>query len=100
MGYIGSHLVKVLIEQQQQVVIVDNLSAGAASVVPGGELIIHHFDDREFLDSLFNKTAFDGPFHFVSQIIVSESVKDLVANTIVRTPPPHSCCWRRCAIIK
>lgn len=75
-GYIGSHLVKALIEQQQQVVIVDNLSAGSASAVLGGELIIHDFDDREFLDSLFSRTHFDGVFHFASQIVVSESVKD------------------------
>ena len=75
-GYIGSHLVKALIEQQQQVVIVDNLSAGSASALLGGELIIHDFDDREFLDSLFSKTKFDGVFHFASQIVVSESVKD------------------------
>jgi len=75
-GYIGSHLVKALIEQKQQVVIVDNLSAGSASAVLGGELIIHDFDDREFLDNLFSKTKFDGVFHFASQIVVSESVKD------------------------
>lgn len=75
-GYIGSHLVKALIEQQQNLVIVDNLSAGAASAVLGGELIIHDFDDREFLDSLFSRTHFDGVFHFASQIVVSESVKD------------------------
>jgi UDP-glucose 4-epimerase len=75
-GYIGSHLVKALIEQQQQVVIVDNLSAGSAAAVLGGELIIHDFDDREFLDNLFSKTKFDGVFHFASQIVVSESVKN------------------------
>jgi len=75
-GYIGSHLVKALVEQQQQVVIVDNLSAGSASAVLGGELIIHDFDDREFLDTLFSNYQFDGVFHFASQIVVSESVKD------------------------
>ncbi len=75
-GYIGSHLVKALIEQQHQVVVVDNLSAGRASAVLGGELIIHNFDDREFLDALFSTKKFDGVFHFASQIVVSESVKD------------------------
>ncbi len=75
-GYIGSHLVKALIEQQQQVVIVDNLSAGSASAVLGGELIVHDFDDRAFLDGLFSNNQFDGVFHFASQIVVSESVKD------------------------
>lgn len=75
-GYIGSHLVKALVEQQHQVVVVDNLSAGRASAVLGGELIIHDFDDREFLDELFGTKKFDGVFHFASQIVVSESVKD------------------------
>jgi len=75
-GYIGSHLVKALVEQQHHVVIVDNLSAGSASAVLGGELIIHDFDDREFLDTLFSNYQFDGVFHFASQIVVSESVKD------------------------
>lgn len=75
-GYIGSHLVKALLEQQQEVVIVDNLSAGSASAVLGGELIIHDFDDREFLNNLFSNHHFDGVFHFASQIVVSESVKD------------------------
>jgi len=75
-GYIGSHLVKALVEQQHHVVIVDNLSAGSASAVLGGKLIIHDFDDREFLDTLFSNHQFDGVFHFASQIVVSESVKD------------------------
>jgi len=75
-GYIGSHLVKALAEQQQHVVVVDNLSAGSASAVLGGELIIHDFEDREFLDTLFSSRSFDGVFHFASQIVVSESVKD------------------------
>lgn len=75
-GYIGSHLVKALLDQQHKVAIVDNLSAGLASAVLGGELIVHDFDDRAFLNDLFGKTRFDGVFHFASQIVVSESVKD------------------------
>lgn len=75
-GYIGSHLVKALIEQHQRVLVVDNLSAGKASAVLGGELLVHDFDDRAFLDSLFSQNKFDGVFHFASQIVVSESVKD------------------------
>ncbi|MDP2154053.1 MAG: UDP-glucose 4-epimerase GalE [Methylotenera sp.] len=75
-GYIGSHLVKALIEQQHQVVVVDNLSAGKASAVLGGELIVNDFEDRAFLDTLFKQHQFSGVFHFASQIVVSESVKD------------------------
>lgn len=75
-GYIGSHLVKALLEQHQQVIVLDDLSAGKPSAVLGGELIIHNFDDRQFLDNLLNTHQFDGIFHFASQIVVSESVKD------------------------
>lgn len=75
-GYIGAHLVKTLLEQKHQIVIVDNLSAGHASAVLGGELIVHDFDDRAFLDMLFSQHQFDGIFHFASQIMVGESIKN------------------------
>lgn len=75
-GYIGSHLVKALLEKNQQVVVVDNLSSGHAEAVLGGELLIHNFEDRAFLDTLFNQHKFDGIFHFASQIMVGESVKN------------------------
>lgn len=75
-GYIGSHLVKALLEKNQQVVVVDNLSSGHAEAVLGGELLVHNFEDRAFLDTLFNQHKFDGIFHFASQIMVGESVKN------------------------
>lgn len=75
-GYIGSHLVKALIEQHHEVIVLDNLSAGKAAAVLGGKLMVHDFDDRQFLDTLFSQNQFDGVFHFASQIVVSESVKD------------------------
>ncbi len=75
-GYIGSHLVKALIEQQRKVVVVDNLSSGKASALLGGELIVQDFSDRAFLDHLFRQTQFAGIFHFASQIVVSESMKN------------------------
>ena len=75
-GYIGSHLVKALLEKNHQVIVVDNLSSGKATALLGGELLTENFADREFLDALFNKYQFAGIFHFASQIVVSESVKD------------------------
>lgn len=75
-GYIGSHLVKALVEQGHQVVIVDNLSAGHTSSILGGELIVQDFSHRAFLDELFKTHQFDSIFHFASQIVVSESVRD------------------------
>ena len=73
-GYIGSHMVKHLLEQGHEVIVVDDLSSGHADALIGGELIVHDFADREFLDKLFTHHKFDGVFHFASQILVGESV--------------------------
>jgi len=73
-GYIGSHMVKHLLEHGHQVVVLDDLSSGHADALIGGELIVHDFADRAFLDELFSSRRFDGVFHFASQILVGESV--------------------------
>ncbi|MEK9940379.1 MAG: UDP-glucose 4-epimerase GalE [Methylotenera sp.] len=75
-GYIGSHLVKALLEQKHEVIIVDDLSAGHAASVLGGELIVQDFSQRQFLDELFKNHQFDAVFHFASKIVVGESVSD------------------------
>ncbi|WP_137719772.1 UDP-glucose 4-epimerase GalE [Methylobacillus flagellatus] len=75
-GYIGSHMVKHLIEHGHQVVVLDDLSSGHADALLGGELLVHDFADRPFLDELFTKHHFDGVFHFASQILVGESVNN------------------------
>jgi UDP-glucose 4-epimerase len=73
-GYIGSHMVKHLVAQGHQVIVVDDLSSGHADALIGGDLIVHDFADRTFLDRLFTEHKFDGVFHFASQILVGESV--------------------------
>ena len=73
-GYIGSHMVKSLLEQGYQVTVVDDLSSGHRSAVLGAQLLIHDFSDRNFLDQLFSSHLFDGVFHFASRILVGESI--------------------------
>lgn len=73
-GYIGSHMVKHLLNHNHQVVVLDDLSSGHAEALIGGELVVHDFADRAFLDDLFSTRKFDGVFHFASQILVGESV--------------------------
>lgn len=73
-GYIGSHMVALLLEKGHDVTVVDDLSAGHRDAVLGGELIVHDFSDRAFLDRLFTSHPFDGVFHFASKILVGESV--------------------------
>jgi UDP-glucose 4-epimerase len=75
-GYIGAHMVKLLIESGHQVTVVDDLSSGHRDAVLGGELHVHDFSDRAFLDHLFSSKHYDGVFHFASQILVGESVSN------------------------
>ena len=88
-GYIGSHMVKLLLECGHEVTTLDNLSTGHADAVLGGELIKGDLADREFLRTVFSNRRFDAVMHFASSIEVGESVTDPakyyrnnVANTL------------------
>lgn len=73
-GYIGSHMVNLLINEGHLVTVLDDLSSGHRDAVLGGELVVHDFSDRIMLDQLFARQRFDGVFHFASQIMVGESI--------------------------
>ncbi|RLJ67608.1 UDP-glucose 4-epimerase [Sulfurisoma sediminicola] len=75
-GYIGSHMVKCLLNAGYEVTVLDDLSAGHADALLGGELIVGDFGDRAVLDKAFAARRFDGVLHFASLIQVGESVAD------------------------
>lgn len=77
-GYIGSHMVKCLLEAGHQVVVLDDLSTGFPDSLLGGELVVGNCGDREVLDDLFSAHVFDGVLHFASFIQVGESVVEPV----------------------
>lgn len=74
-GYIGSHMVKMLLDQGHAVVILDNLSCGYRDAVLGGEFVLGDLGDRTLLDQLFTEHRFDGVMHFAAFIEVGESVR-------------------------
>ena len=74
-GYIGSHMVKMLLDAGHDVVTLDNLSNGYRDAVLGGEFVEGDIADRELLDELFAAQDFDGVMHFASFIQVGESVQ-------------------------
>ena len=87
-GYIGSHMVKLLLEKGHDVTTLDNLSTGHRWAVLGGDFRFGDISDRFLLDSLFQSTRFDGVMHFASFIQVGESVSDpakYYANNLVNT---------------
>ncbi len=88
-GYIGSHMVKMLLEHGHAVVTLDNLSTGFRDAVLGGEFVEGDIGDRALLDRLLPEHRFDAVMHFAAYIQVGESVQDPgkyylnnVANTL------------------
>lgn len=73
-GYIGSHMVKCLLEAGHHVTVLDDLSSGSRDSLLGGDLIIADCGNRIALDALFSSRKFDGVLHFASLIQVGESV--------------------------
>ncbi len=75
-GYIGSHMVKTLIEADHQVTVLDNLSNGYRDAVhPEAEFILGDLENKEVIYRVFEQ-EFDGVIHFASFIQVGESVID------------------------
>lgn len=74
-GYIGSHMVKMLLAHGHQVITFDNLSGGFRDAVLGGEFVEGDLADRVALDNLFALHQPDAVMHFASFIQVGESVK-------------------------
>ncbi|MEJ2346483.1 MAG: UDP-glucose 4-epimerase GalE [Gammaproteobacteria bacterium] len=88
-GYIGSHMVKVLLDAGHQVVTLDNLSTGFRDAVLGGEFVEGDIADKALLDELLPSHNFDAVMHFAAYIQVGESVENPgkyytnnVANTL------------------
>jgi UDP-glucose 4-epimerase len=75
-GYIGSHMVKMLLDGGHDVTVLDNLSTGHRDAVLGGDFILGDLADRGLLDNLFRSQRFDGVMHFAAFIQVAESVRE------------------------
>jgi UDP-glucose 4-epimerase len=74
-GYIGSHMVKLLLDGDHSVVVLDDFSTGHRDAVLGGTVIDGDLGDRAVLDPIFSSHRFDGVIHFASLIQVGESVQ-------------------------
>ncbi|AEV94807.1 UDP-glucose 4-epimerase GalE [Pediococcus claussenii] len=75
-GYIGSHMVKRLVENDEEVVVADDLSRGhRAAINDKAKFYKGDIRDRSFLDGLFEKEAIDTVVHFAAYSIVPESME-------------------------
>ena len=95
-GYIGSHVVKQLLEQSSyDITILDNLSTGSEATLDTlksiGDFEFKKLDLKEFdeVDNFLKEQKFDTIIHFAASIVVPESVtnplKYYMNNTINTT---------------
>ncbi|MBO0440660.1 UDP-glucose 4-epimerase GalE [Candidatus Enterococcus ikei] len=76
-GYIGSHIVKQLIDSNHKVIVLDNLQTGhAEAVTKPATFIKGNVKDKALLRNLFTETTFDVVFHLAANSSVEESMKD------------------------
>lgn len=73
-GYIGSHMVKALVQANVEVIVLDDLSSGHLNSIIDSELIIGNIGDTNLLNQVFSTHTFDSVIHFASLIQVGESI--------------------------
>ena len=74
-GYIGSHMVDMLVERGAAVTVVDNLRQGHAASLPGAaELVVADVTDFAAMDRILAGREWHAIIHFAALSIVSESM--------------------------
>jgi len=75
-GYIGSHTVRLLLEQGHDVTVADNLSRGYRHNVPEGRLVVLDLAETARLAELMRERRTEAVIHFAAFAAVGESMKD------------------------
>jgi UDP-glucose 4-epimerase len=96
-GYIGSHVVRQLVERGQRVVVLDNLCTGFRSAVLGAPLVLGDTGDADRVMQVLSDHEVDTVMHFAAHTIVPESVADPLKyyrNNTCATRNLLDCCLR------
>ena len=75
-GYIGSHMVRLLVEAGREVVVFDNFSQGHRAAVRGVEVFQGDLMQPADLSAAFQRHDIEAVIHFAALIAVGDSVKD------------------------
>ena len=76
-GYIGSQMVRDLVDAGERVVVLDNLSTGHRwAVAEGVPLIVGETGDQSLVTRLIRDNGIDAIIHFAASIVVPDSVRD------------------------
>ncbi|MBU6461543.1 MAG: UDP-glucose 4-epimerase GalE [Proteobacteria bacterium] len=79
-GYIGSHMVRALVEAAERVVVIDNLSTGFSNFLPESvPLFIGDAADENLVEGVINSHQIESIIHFAGSVVVPESMRDPLA---------------------
>lgn len=87
-GYIGSHAVRLFLEQGHDVWVYDNLAFGHAGAVPEDRLIVADLAERERLVAVLRDKRIEAVVHFAAFAYVGESVEQpfkYYRNNVINT---------------
>jgi UDP-glucose 4-epimerase len=74
-GFVGSHLVDLLVKRGAEVVVIDDLRQGHRAAIPRGvQLVVGNVSDAELTDDILSRGPWDGVFHFAALSLVGESM--------------------------
>jgi nucleoside-diphosphate-sugar epimerase len=75
-GYIGSHIVKRLLEKEIQTVVLDNLQTGHREAIVGGTFVHGDMGDERILREVFAAHRIDSVIHMAADCLVGESIEN------------------------
>jgi UDP-glucose 4-epimerase len=76
-GYIGSHMVRALVDANENVVVIDNLSTGFSAFLPEGvPLFIGDAGDENLVEGVIKQHAVESIIHFAGSVVVPDSMRD------------------------
>jgi len=75
-GYIGSHMVKLLLQKGEQVVVFDNFSTGHRQAVVGGIVEEGDLRDPDALHRVLTRYPIECVMHFAAFIFAGESMRE------------------------
>jgi UDP-glucose 4-epimerase len=75
-GYIGSHMVKLLVETGAEVTVLDDLSTGHAEAARGRDFLKGDIADVAFTKALLAQKRIEAVVHFAASSLVGESMAD------------------------